>query len=215
MKSFLFIAFVIITVQSCTNPNDKKLPILGNREAVERNENGKTVTDTIYHTVAPFSFLNQDSTTITDKDFNGKIYVTDFFFTSCNTICPTMHRNMLTVYEKFKNNPEVKILSHSIDVKYDTPSRLKKYAAKLGVEGTQWEFAYGNKSSIFDKAAGDYLVAAYEDEKDPQGLVHQGWFVLVDKQKHLRGAYDGTKEDQVQKLMADMEILLKEDSGEK
>lgn len=211
MKAFFCILFTAVLFQSCADSRNKKLPIFGNREPVERNENGKIVADTIYHSVAPFAFLNQDSVVVTDKDFNGKIYVADFFFTSCNTICPTMHRNMLKVYEKFKANPEVKILSHSIDIKYDVPSRLKKYAVKLGVTGTQWEFVHGNRSSIFEQATGDYLVAAFEDDKDPQGLVHQGWFMLVDKKKQLRGAYDGTKPDEVERLMTEMEILLKEE----
>lgn len=210
MKPLLSIsgALILLTL-SCTS-TPKKLPILGEREAVQ-TAGGKT--DTIYHTVAPFSFLNQDSTLITEKDFAGKIYVADFFFTSCNTICPIMHRNMLKVYQKYNDNGQVKLLSHSIDVKYDIPSRLKSYATKLGVEGTQWEFVHGNKQSIFKQAAADYLTAAYEDKKDPQGLVHQGWFVLVDSKRRLRGAYDGTKADQVEQLMADMDILLSEENG--
>ncbi len=211
MKTVSLILIITTLLQSCTSKQDHKLPILGNREAIEHQVNGKTVVDTVYQTVPAFSFLNQDSVQVTNKDFNNKIYVADFFFTSCNTICPIMHRNMLKVYEKFKNNPQVKILSHSIDVKYDLPSRLKKYANKLGVQGNQWEFVHGSHDAIFDVAAKSYLVAAYEDVKDPQGLVHQGWFVLVDKQKRLRGAYDGTKEDQVQQMMVDMQTLLNED----
>ena len=207
MLSGLFI------LQSCTSADQKKLPILGEREPVERVVNGKTVVDTIYQTIAPFSYLNQDSVPVTDKDFDGKIYVADFFFTSCNTICPAMHRNMLKVYEKFKDDPQVKILSHSIDSKYDVPSRLKKYAGKLGIEGNQWEFVHGSSDSIYNVSAKNYLVAAYEDKSDPQGFVHQGWFILVDKEKRLRGAYDGNKSDQVDLLIKDMQILLKEESG--
>ena len=200
----------LIVLQSCNSAEQKKLPILGERELAERQVNGQTVVDTIFQTIAPFSYLNQDSTIVTDKDFDGKIYVADFFFTSCNTICPIMHRNMLEVYEKFKGNPEVKILSHSIDAKYDVPSRLKKYAGKLGIEGDQWEFVHGSSDSIYNVSAKNYLVAAYEDKNDPQGFVHQGWFILVDKAKRLRGAYDGTKTDQVEQMMKDMQILLDE-----
>ena len=105
----------------------------------------------------------------------------------------------------------IKFLSHSIDIKYDTPAVLKKYATKLGVEGNQWEFVRGTRDSIYNVAAKSYMVAAYEDKSDPQGMVHQGWFILVDKDKHIRGAYDGTKKDQVEQLMKDMETLLKED----
>ena len=213
MKKLLYIALSILVIQSCTNQSDTKLPILGNREPVERTVDGKTVVDTIYQTISPFSYFNQDSILVTDKDFDGKIYVADFFFTSCNTICPIMHRNMLDVYKKFKDNPKVKLLSHSIDIKYDLPSRLKTYATKLGVEGNQWEFVHGSRDSIFNIAAKNYLVSAFEDSSDPQGLVHQGWFILVDTKKQLRGAYDGTKADQVKQLMEDMDKLLREESA--
>lgn len=211
MKKVLLFIVTAIAIQSCTGKSDQKLPILGNREPVERNVDGKLVVDTIYQTIPPFSYLNQDSVVVTDKDFDGKIYIADFFFTSCNTICPVMHRNMLTVYKKFKDNPKVKFLSHSIDIKYDLPSRLKTYATKLGIEGNQWEFVHGSRDSIFDIAAKSYLVSAFEDSADPQGLVHQGWFILVDTKKQLRGAYDGTKEDQVKQMMEDMDKLLREE----
>lgn len=214
MKKVLFLALLGLIFKSCSNNNSKTLPILGEREAVEKTVDGKVVIDTIYQTIQPFSYYNQDSVLVSDKDFDNKIYVTDFFFTSCNTICPIMHRNMLNVYNKYKANDKVKFLSHTIDIKYDLPSRLKKYATKLGVEGNQWEFVHGSKDSIFNVSAKNYLVAAYEDKADPQGLVHQGWFILVDTKKQIRGAYDGTKEDQVKKLMEDMDILLKEEFGD-
>lgn len=198
-------------LQACTEPSDNRLPILGERAPVERIVDGKTIVDTVYQTIPAFSYLNQDSVRISDKDFDNKIYVADFFFTSCNSICPIMHRNMMEVYKKYKDNPDVKILSHSIDVKYDVPSRLKTYANKLGVENDKWAFVHGSRDSIFGVAAKSYLVAAYEDEADPQGLVHQGWFVLIDTKKQIRGAYDGTKEDQVQQMMLDMDRLLEEE----
>jgi len=213
MKKLLYFALLFIVLQSCSNQSDIKLPILGNREPVERIVDGKTIVDTIYQTIQPFSYFNQDSILVTEKDFDGKIYVADFFFTSCNSICPIMHRNMLDVYKKFKDNPKVKFLSHSIDIKYDLPSRLKIYATKLGVEGNQWEFVHGSRDSIFNIAAKNYLVSAFEDSSDPQGLVHQGWFILVDTKKQLRGAYDGTKTDQVKLLMEDMDKLLLEEAN--
>jgi protein SCO1/2 len=214
MKKALFLAFLGLIFKSCTDSAQKTLPILGEREPIEKTVDGKVIIDTLYQTIQAFSYLNQDSIALTDKDFDGKIYVSDFFFTSCNTICPIMHRNMLQVYNKFKGDSKVKFLSHTIDIKYDLPSRLKKYASKLGVEGNQWEFVHGSRDSIFNVAAKNYLVAAYEDNTDPQGLVHQGWFILVDTKKRIRGAYDGTNEDQVKQLMADMGILLKEEFGD-
>lgn len=211
MKNLYLIAVISCVFQACSNGPDQKLPILGDREPVERTVDGKTVVDTVYHTIPPFSYLNQDSVVVTEKDFDNKIYIADFFFTSCNTICPMMHRNMLEVYNRFKDEPRVKILSHTIDIKYDLPSRLKTYADKLGVESDRWVFVHGSRDSIFEVSAKNYLVAAYEDNTDPQGLVHQGWFILVDTKKQLRGAYDGTKEGQVNQMMADMEKLLDEE----
>lgn len=211
MKNLLLFAAIFCLFQACTTASDNKLPILGNREPVERTVDGKTIIDTVYQTIPPFSYLNQDSVFVSDKDFDNKIYIADFFFTSCNTICPVMHRNMLKVYEKYKVNPNVKILSHSIDIKYDVPSRLKSYASKLGVSSDKWAFVHGSRDSIFNIAAKSYLVAAYEDKADPQGLVHHGWFVLVDTKKQLRGAYDGTNEEQVKQLMLDMDKLLEEE----
>jgi protein SCO1/2 len=211
MKHLLLFALTLFVLQSCSTSSEKRLPILGNREPVEKNVGGKTIVDTIYQTIPPFSYLNQDSVVITDKDFENKIYVADFFFTACNTICPKMHRNMLEVYNNYKTNPNVKIISHSIDIKYDVPSRLKVYASKLGVESNKWAFVHGSRDSIYNIAAKSYLVAAYEDATDPQGFVHQGWFVLVDTKKRLRGAYDGTNNEQVKQMMRDMETLLNEE----
>src|SRR6185312_1589959 len=110
---------VALGVLSCTEPKPK-LPILGNREPVEKIIDGKTVVDTIYQTILSFSFLNQDSVAFTDADLKGKIYVADFFFTRCPSICPIMHRNMLKVYEKFKDMPDLKIISYTIDPKHDS-----------------------------------------------------------------------------------------------
>lgn len=210
MKNLLLIYLAAMLFQSCTSESNHTLPILGDRQAIEKQVDGKTVVDTAYQTIQPFSLINQDSAIVTEKAFEGKIYVADFFFTSCNSICPIMHRNMLKIYTKYQNNNEVKFISHSIDTKYDTPSKLKKYADKLGVKGSQWEFVQGSYEAIFNQAAKNYLVTAFQDAKEPQGLVHDGWFLLVDKQKRMRGAYDGTKDDQVEKLMNDMDILLKE-----
>ena len=209
MKYLVYILLATGLIQACSN-GPKTLPILGERQTVEKVIDGKTVIDTIYQHIPAFSYLNQDSVYISNVDFDGSIYVADFFFTSCNTICPIMHRNMLTVLDKYKGNEHVKFLSHSIDTKYDWPNRLKKYATKLGVTGNQWQFVHGSKDSIYSVAAKSYLVAANEDGAAPQGLVHQGWFVLIDKEKRIRGAYDGTKTDQVAQLMSDMDLLLQE-----
>ena len=206
--SFFLFASSVIT--ACNN--NKKLPIYGNREAVTvKDENGNDKIDTIYQTIPSFKLLNQDSVYITQDTFKGKVYVADFFFTACSTICPTMHRNLKTVYDEYKNNPDVMFLSHTIDFKYDKPSVLKKYAAKLGVDASKWQFVYGNKEEVYHLAEHDYLVAVQEDSTAKDGYIHQGWLVLIDKEKKMRGAYDGTKADQVAQLKKDISTLLAEE----
>lgn len=209
-KLILYAAFgTLLFGAACTQ--EKKLPIYGDREAkITKDANGNEKIDTVYKTIPNFKFLNQDSVEVTQDAFNNKIYVADFFFTSCTTICPVMHRNMKTIYDKYKGNPEVMFLSHTIDFKYDKPSVLKKYAQKLGVDEPQWQFLYGDKKEVYGLAEKDYLVAVQEDSAATDGYVHQGWLVLVDKHKRIRGAYDGTKPEEVEKLKSDMDILLAE-----
>lgn len=208
--SLALLSCATLLLTSCKD--NKKLPILGPRSAeTVKNPDGSTTIDTVYKTIPTFSFLNQDSTVITQDTFKDKVYIADFFFTSCSTICPTMHRNIKEIFEKYKDNPEVMYLSHTIDFKYDKPSVLKKYAQKLGVDNGKWQFAYGSKDSIYKIAEKDYLVAVIEDTTAKDGYVHQGWLVLVDKQKRIRGAYDGTDTKQVAQLMKDIPVLLSED----
>ena len=202
------LSFFLLFLFSCKE-KPKRLPFL-QMEQQEKVVDGKTVIDTVFRTIPAFKLLNQDSVAVTDKDFNGAIYVADFFFTSCPTICPTMHRNLLKVYKKYEGNPEVKLASHTIDVKYDVPSRMKAYADKLGVKGTQWEYLWGTKEEIYALAERNYIVAAKEDSKAPGGFMHQGYLILVDKEKRIRGAYDGTLDKEVKKLIEDMDVLLNE-----
>ena len=204
------LSIISFALYSCSSEPARKLPILGTREPVEKTVNGQLVVDTIYQTIPDFNFLNQDSVSVTNKDFDGKIYVADFFFTSCPSICPIMHRNLLKIYDEFKDNKDVKLVSHTIDFKYDTPSKLKRYADKLGVAGTQWEFLNGPQEQVYQIAEKNYLVAVGVDKDSPGGYIHQGWMILVDKEKRLRGAYDGTDEKQMAQLSEDMKTLLEE-----
>ncbi|EDM36808.1 hypothetical protein PBAL39_18079 [Pedobacter sp. BAL39] len=211
-RSFPFLSIITYTILLTACHDARKLPILGPREAETiTTSDGKITVDTVYQTIPDFKFLNQDSTYISNEQFKDKIYIADFFFTSCSTICPTMHRNMKTIFEKYKDNPDVKYLSHTIDFKYDKPSVLKRYAQKLGVDGSQWQFVYGTKDSIYKLAEYSYLVAVMEDTTARDGYVHQGWLVLIDRQRRIRGAYDGTNPEQVAQLMKDIPVLLNED----
>jgi len=195
----------------CACKDQRKLPIYGVRDTkTVKNSDGTTGVDTVYQTIPAFKLLNQDSTYITNDNFKGKIYIADFFFTSCTSICPIMHRNMKTIFDKFSGNPEVMFLSHTIDFKYDTPSVLKKYAQKLGVDGPKWQFAYGLKDTVYGLATKSYLVSVEQDSTDKQGYVHQGYLVLIDKDRRIRGAYDGTNAEQVAQLEKDIPVLLEE-----
>lgn len=212
-KTLIFSTVTAITLFFFSCSNDKKLPIYGEREAkTVKAADGSEKIDTVYQTIPAFSLLNQDSVLINQDAFKGKVYVADFFFTSCSTICPTMHRNLKTIFDAYKDNQEVMFLSHTIDFKYDKPAVLKKYAQKLGVDGPKWQFVYGTKEQVYQLAEKNYLVAVAEDSTATDGYIHQGWLVLIDKQKRMRGAYDGTKSDQVAQLQKDIAILLKEEN---
>ena len=193
---------------SC-GPTERKLPIYGERSPVEREVDGKKVVDTIYPTIPNFSFLNQDSTTITQDFFKDKIYVTNFFFTHCPSICPTMQRNLLKAYEKYKGNDKIAFLSHSIDFKYDQPSVLKDYATKLGVDDDHWQFVTGSKADIYGIAE-KYMVYTKEDANAPGGYDHQGYLVIIDPEKRIRGAYDGTNDEQIKQFLEDLDVILAE-----
>jgi len=207
MKKLIILAAVLgVIYAGCKSGANKALPIYGDRQAVTKTVDGKEIVDTVYQTIPQYKFINQYGDSITNKNLNGKIYVADFFFTSCPSICPVMHRNMLAVYNEFKNQNDFKILSHSIDPKYDSVAVLKKYAEKLGVKGNSWWFLQGKKDETYALAA-KYLVSVAEDNKAPGGYVHQGYFVLVDKQGRIRGAYDGTLPDKVQQLITDIKTL--------
>jgi len=197
---------------SCTESGaeGKTLPILGEREAVEREVGGKTVVDTVYHQIPDFAFVDQDSQQVTQNTVAGKVYVTDFFFTSCPTICPKMKSQMLRVYEKYKDNPNVLLLSHSIDPQHDTVAVLHDYAERLHITSDKWHLLTGEKDSIYDIAS-KYLVPAQEDgDQAGGGFTHGGHFILVDGQRHIRGVYDGTEAASVDQLIQDIPVLLNE-----
>jgi len=214
MKKLANVLFGVILLCACKfNSDNKTLPIYGNRSPVTKTVNGQTVIDTIYATIPAFKFVNQHGDSTGSKNLDGKIYVADFFFTSCPSICPIMQRNMLAVYNAYKNTGDVKIVSFTIDPKYDTPTVLKNYADKLGVTGNSWWFLQGNRDTVYKIAEKNYLVAVSKDSTVAGGYVHQGYFVLVDKQKRVRGSYDGTDPKQVAQLIDDIKTLKTEPAG--
>lgn len=207
-RYFLVIGLAL-AFSSCSSTDDK-LPILGQREAVTKLVDGKTVTDSSYQTIPDFAFVSQYGDTVTSKALDGKVYVADFFFTSCPTICPKMKVQLKRVYEKFKGNSNVMMLSHTIDPAHDSVPVLKEFADNLGITGRQWLFVTGDREKIYDIGQNSYMVTAQADSTAPGGVVHSGAFILVDKAKHIRGIYDGTTEAGVDKLMADIDRLLAE-----
>lgn len=208
MRYAIPLLFVGLLAVACKPNNAKQtLPILGAPQIVAKTVNGTSVNDTVYPTIGPFKFVNQYGDSISNKSLDGDIYVADFFFTSCPSICPIMHRNMLAVYNEFKNTGNFKIISHTIDPKYDSVKVLKKYADKLGITGNTWWFLQGTKEETYAIADKSYLVAVKEDKGTPGGYIHSGYFVLIDKQKHIRGVYDGTNTDTVKKMISDIKIL--------
>ncbi len=201
---FLALSFKLLTfgvwLSACTS-NDR-LPIFG-----ERRVEGS---DTIYHAIAPFRFVDQDSMVVTNDVFKNRIYVADFFFTSCRTICPIMKTQMLRVYKATVGMDDVLLLSHSIDPEYDTVALLHDFAERLGVTSNRWHFVTGVKDSIYKIAQTSYFATAMEDRTEPDGFIHSGAFLLIDRRGRIRGKYDGTKEEEVNKLITDIKKLRRE-----
>ena len=203
-KPLLYLVCVVLLPLLLVNCQPKdSLPILG-RRTVEQG-------DTVYHTIGDYRLVNQEGREVTPATFDNKIYVADFFFTSCPTICPTMKTQMLRVYDKFYDQPELAILSHSIDPKHDSVAVLKEYAQRLGIDDDQkWHFVTGDQAEIYRLGQSDYMVTAGEDQNAPGGYMHSGALLLIDREKRIRGVDDGTVEEDVDKLMEDIELLLRE-----
>lgn len=201
MKLVVYSSLIVVSaglLWQCTT-NDKPLPIFG-----ERFFDGK---DTVYHTIAPFALLDQDSVEITNENVKGKVYIADFFFTSCRTICPKMKIQMKRIYDAVEQMEDVVILSHTIDPEYDNVERLKKFADRIGIKSEKWHFLTGNKDSIFNLAQTSYYATAMEDSAEPDGYIHSGAFLLVDRQGRLRGKYDGTLPEETDRLIGDIKKL--------
>ena len=202
-RLFLGLTLTLIIAAGCKFGDKKpRLPILGERSTVLKNQKY----DTVYHTIPDIgTYVNQYADEVTAGKLAGNIYVADFFFTSCPSICPVMHRNMLKVYNEFKDTTDFKIISYTIDPKYDSAAVLKKYADKLGIDGDKWWLLQGDKEQTYAISKSYLVTTPQADEKEK--FVHDGYFVLVDKQRRIRGMYDGTDEAQVAKLIADIKIL--------
>jgi protein SCO1 len=184
---------------------EHKLPYLGNKDSITKD--GKV--DTIYHKIGNFSFINQNGDSVTQAKTNGKVYVADFFFSSCPTICPKVKRQMKRIYTQYERNEEFIMISHSIDTKFDTVGRLHWYAEKMNAKAPMWNFVTGKKEDIY-KIAYDYLLTALEDKNAEGGFDHSGALALIDRKGHIRGLYDGLDESKIDILLKDtMQVIIR------
>jgi len=204
-SKLIHIFLVTLFIISCKDYNHseiKLLPIYG-----EKKEVGNETNDTVYHTVKPFLFINQYNEKVTEETIKGKIFITDFFFTTCESICPKMSTQLITVQNAFAKDDSVLILSHTVNPMHDTVEVLKKYAESFGATKNKWHLLTGNKQEIYYMARYSYLVNALQDDGSAEGFLHSELFVLIDSKKRIRGFYDGTDTIAVAKLIADIKLL--------
>ncbi|MFI5193872.1 MAG: SCO family protein [Chitinophagales bacterium] len=171
------------------------------------------ITLPVLNDVRPFSFIDQRGDTITNKDVAGKVYVAEYFFTTCQGICPKLNTNLKSVYEKYKDEPGFLILSHSVDPVTDSVGRLKIYADSLGVDAHHWIFLTGNKDSLYTAARESYLLDDPKNNLTPvsEQFIHTQFFALVDKTGNVRKIIDGLKKDELREMDEAIDQLLKED----
>ncbi len=187
---------------ACDSTADKKklvLPVFGEKKA--------SGTDTIYHTVGKFSFTNQFGETVNNKTVENKIYVADFFFATCESICPAISTNLKDVQKEFENDDSLLILCHTVNPLHDTVEVLNAYSQTYGAKKNKWHFLTGNKKEIYDLAKDSYLVNALEADGSPEGFLHSELLLLVDKKGRIRGMFDGTDKAQVQKLIKEIKLM--------
>jgi len=221
IKSFLkrygllilfFIVFSVVAISSFNyvQTQEKKLPIYSpsmvSDELVE--EDLRYVKK--YHRISDFSLLNQNGNNVTQEDYKNKIYVADFFFTTCPGICPIMTDNMIKLQEKFINDDQVLLLSHTVTPEIDSVSVLKKYSMEKGVVDSKWNMVTGDKSQIYNLARKSYLVAEDIESLNFYDMIHTENFVLVDSKRRIRGFYDGTDSESMNQLIEDVYVLKNE-----
>lgn len=207
---FLIISIIIISIIYNTLNVYQPLPIY--QPAMVSNE---LVDSTIqhqrkYHKIADFSLVNQNGKIITQDDYKDKIYVADFFFTTCQTICPIMTTNMAEIQNEILNDDDVMLLSHSVTPKIDSVPQLKRYAIKKGVNDKKWNLVTGNKKQIYELARKSYLAVKTDGNGDEYDMIHTENFMLIDKKRQIRGFYDGTNKEDMTRLLNDIKILKNE-----
>jgi len=217
--SFFFAVFLaVVFIAIYTLLNNRSLPVITPRDVNPELVDSLVQHIGYNHKIAPFAFTNQNGIKVTNKDYEGKIYVADFFFTTCQTICPKMTDNMVWLQDKIKDNPKVKLLSHSVFPNEDTVEVLKKYAKEKGVVDSKWNLVTGDQQEIYKIARQSYLVVKTGKPEELYDMVHTENFVLVDQKGRIRGFYNGLNIDEKVKgeknltqLVEDIEFLSEKD----
>ena len=193
----------IVFYFGCTEKKSSVLlPIYGEKKIIDG--------DTIYHQIASFNLTNQIGQVVNQNTTKNKIYIANFFFATCQSICPMMSNQLQEVQKAFLADDSVLILSHSVNPLHDTVAVLSNYADTYGVKTNKWHLLTGNKKQIYDLAKTSYLVNAFEDDGSPEGFLHSELFLLIDKKARIRGMYDGTNTSEVKKLIEDVKLLKQE-----
>ncbi len=209
---FLFVlsAIIITIIYNILKP-EERLPVF--QPNMVNNELVDSTMQEVrkYHTIKDFKLYNQNGDTITQDFYKDKIYVADFFFTTCQTICPIMTDHMLQIQEKLKDDADILLLSHTVIPNHDSVPVLRKYADEKGVNDEKWNLVTGDKKEIYELARKSYLAAKSDGDGGAFDMIHTENFVLVDSEKRIRGFYDGTDPKAIEELMHDIEILKKED----
>lgn len=191
--------------------NFKTLPKLGPKKTVSKMVDGEKVVDTIYHSIPDFQLINQFGDTISKEDVEGKIYVADFFFATCPTICPKMATHMLEIQKHFHDREDFLLLSHTVNPEHDSVEVLYEYGEMVHAEKDFWHLLTGEKDSIYELAFSGYFVNAMRDSLAPGGFLHTSTFLLIDKKGRIRGLFDGTSTSEINDLFDAVEILYREE----
>ena len=204
---FIVLSAIILTLFYSALKPKKTLPIYNPADVNPELVDSSVQYISKYHTIADFSFTNQNGKTITQKDYEGKVYVADFFFTTCGSICPKMTTNLSDIQKAFANNPKVKLLSFTVFPETDSVPILKAYAKKNQVNDAKWNLVTGDKKEIYTLARKSYLAVKLGKPSELYDMVHTENFVLVDTKKRVRGFYDGTNKDDIKRLIEDITFL--------
>ena len=208
--SLLIISVIIISIFYSILKPKKVLPIYQPTQVSTELVDSTIQHKKKYHKIADFSLTNQNGETITQDNYKDKIYVADFFFTTCKTICPIMTKNMHIIQKNIITDNEVMLLSHSVTPEIDTVAQLKRYAKEKHVNSSKWNLVTGDKKQIYELARKSYLAVKDDGDGGPFDMVHTENFMLIDRKRQIRGFYDGTDLEDIERLLADIAILKEE-----